>query len=329
MVIPTRDRPELARRAVHSALAQKDVDVEVVVVDDGGSWPLADLLDVDDPRVRTIRHDSSKGVAAARNTGIRMASCEWLAFLDDDDLWAPHKLRTQLEAALENDSQWCITAALRIDYDRVIESVHECPPNAEEVEKRLCRFNAVPGGGSGVLVARDAITQIGEFDESVSMLADWDMWHRLAHAFPAAIVHEPLVGYTTHASSMTATFRDHNGEADRLDQLSSKYCDSNDEVRRVIYLNWLAHSLVRHDRKRAAKLKAQLAFKSRSISGLAMAARFLLVPPTFSIKRTLRLAPALERARAGKSIDARMAMMAMTTSNSIRVKPRRLAPLNR
>ena len=92
VVIPTRDRPRLLQRALASALRQVGVVAEVVIVDDGGSPPVA--LAPTGGRVRVLRKDRSEGVSAARNAGIAAARGEWVAFLDDDDVWAPAKLES-------------------------------------------------------------------------------------------------------------------------------------------------------------------------------------------------------------------------------------------
>src|SRR5215218_11160313 len=98
VVIPTRNRWHLLPRALGSALRQEALNVEVVVVDDGSDPGASSIPQLDDERVKLIRHEKQKGVAAARNSGIRVASAKWVAFLDDDDLWAPHRLRLILDA---------------------------------------------------------------------------------------------------------------------------------------------------------------------------------------------------------------------------------------
>lgn len=100
IVIPTRNRAVFLSHALKSALRQRDVTFEVIVVDEASTDQTPTLLAaVDDRRVRVIRHDVVRGLPAARNHGADAARGDWLAFLDDDDLWAPDKLLRQLEAA--------------------------------------------------------------------------------------------------------------------------------------------------------------------------------------------------------------------------------------
>jgi glycosyltransferase involved in cell wall biosynthesis len=100
VVIPTRNRPELAVRAVHSALAQTHEDIEVVVVVDGPDPATRDsLATVGDPRLRLIELPEPGKAPNARNVGARAARGRWTALLDDDDEWLPEKLARQLELA--------------------------------------------------------------------------------------------------------------------------------------------------------------------------------------------------------------------------------------
>jgi len=99
VVIPTRDRWELLPRAVRSVLAQEHAELHVVVVDDGSVSPAPRDGVFADPRVQVVRRKRSGGVAAARNAGLERARGGWVAFLDDDDIWAPAKLAAQLAAA--------------------------------------------------------------------------------------------------------------------------------------------------------------------------------------------------------------------------------------
>jgi glycosyltransferase involved in cell wall biosynthesis len=95
IVIPTYGRPEFLAEAISSVLAQSFTDFECVVVDDASPEP-ASLPP--DPRLRLIRRECNGGPPAARNTGIDAARGEYVAFLDDDDVWEPGRLEHAIEA---------------------------------------------------------------------------------------------------------------------------------------------------------------------------------------------------------------------------------------
>ena len=115
-IIPTRDREDWLPRTLVSALGQKDVEAEVIVVDDGSRTPVTTLLGPEGrQRVRVIRHDVPKGPASARNTGIAEARGRWVALLDDDDLWAPAKLRRKLDVAEETGADFVFCGVVMAD----------------------------------------------------------------------------------------------------------------------------------------------------------------------------------------------------------------------
>lgn len=95
VVIPTLNRQRLLDEAVDSVLRQSLQDLEMIVVDDGGSAPAQVRPD---PRARVIRHGRNLGISAARNTGIEASSGRYVAFLDDDDTWLENRLEMAVEA---------------------------------------------------------------------------------------------------------------------------------------------------------------------------------------------------------------------------------------
>lgn len=109
VVVPTRNRCALLMTTLTSFLASRDVDLEVVIVDDGSTDGTAHrIAALGEPRVRLVRHDVSTGVVAARNLGIGLAEGEWLGFCDDDDVWAPEKLTRQIHAADVGGQGWAL-----------------------------------------------------------------------------------------------------------------------------------------------------------------------------------------------------------------------------
>ncbi|MGL6344233.1 MAG: glycosyltransferase family 2 protein, partial [Waterburya sp.] len=109
VVIPTRNRPLLVKRAVASAMAQTLLEIEVIVVIDGfDDKTQAELAKINDPRLRIVQLPESQGGAGARNAGVAETKGEWIAFLDDDDEWLPQKLERQLEVAKRSQSKFPI-----------------------------------------------------------------------------------------------------------------------------------------------------------------------------------------------------------------------------
>lgn len=101
VVIPTHDRPAaFLRAAIESALRQTWPHIEVIVIDDHSVPPVPGDI-ASDPRVRLDRC-SARGLSAARNRGLELASGSWITFLDDDDVLLPHMVEASLQAASES-----------------------------------------------------------------------------------------------------------------------------------------------------------------------------------------------------------------------------------
>jgi glycosyltransferase involved in cell wall biosynthesis len=222
VVIPTHNRRDLLLRTLNSVLAQSDVVTRVVVVDDGGEDGTTDALrELASEHVRVIRHERSKGVSAARNSGLAIVATPWVAFVDDDDLWAPEKLSAQIIAVQDDPAaRWSCVGALHVDSAlRVV--LHAPAPASGDVSGELLQSNVVPGGGSGLLVATTLAREVGGFDESISILADWDFNLRVSLRSPVAAVRRPLLAYYVHSDSM---YHNPAGVMRELLYLQNKHC---------------------------------------------------------------------------------------------------------
>jgi glycosyltransferase involved in cell wall biosynthesis len=222
VVIPSRNRWPLLRTAIAGALAQRDVEVEVVVVDDGSTDQTVDeLARVDDERVSVVRLDRSHGVSAARNIGLERVRAPWVAFLDDDDVWAPGHLAAMLAAVASSQqpiervglvySQNLIVDAER----RVLEISPAAPP--ETVREGMKKRNVV-GGPSRVMLRTDVVRSLGGFDETLSIVADWDLWLRVVADREAVRCPTLLVGYMRHYGNMHLDVKRLFGELSRLQE---------------------------------------------------------------------------------------------------------------
>jgi glycosyltransferase involved in cell wall biosynthesis len=200
VVIPTRNRPEFAKRSVATALAQENVDLEVIIVDDASDEPVQ--IDCADHRLRHIVQPAWQGVSAARNRGIEEGRGEWIAFLDDDDVWAPHKLATQIDLLHRSGADFAYSGAVVVDASGSVRFFIS-PPEPHRLRGELDWYNALPTGPSNIVVRRELVTQVGGFHSGLSFMADWDMWLRMAAAGTGVRANECLVGYVDHPGSMT------------------------------------------------------------------------------------------------------------------------------
>lgn len=119
VIIPTYNRASLVIRAVRSALAQDFGDFEIIVVDDASTDNTPTRIDeLSDNRLRYLRLGRNVGAGAARNHGLRAAKGKFIAFLDSDDVWLPHKLSTQLKAVADAENEQRVFCFTRFFFDR-------------------------------------------------------------------------------------------------------------------------------------------------------------------------------------------------------------------
>jgi glycosyltransferase involved in cell wall biosynthesis len=201
VVLPTRDRWTLAEDALHSALGQQGVSVEVCVVDDGSLTPAPPGFG-NDPRVRLFRHDRSRGVATSRNRAILAARGKWVAFLDDDDVWAPWHLQGLLRPLEEDGARWGFSRYVMTTLQRKPVRNGPIPAVESNLVRQFLRTNPI-GTPSCAVVATETVRSVGGFDERMSVMADWDLWVRLAMAGRPVTSRAFTVGYAQHGGSMS------------------------------------------------------------------------------------------------------------------------------
>jgi cellulose synthase/poly-beta-1,6-N-acetylglucosamine synthase-like glycosyltransferase len=191
-VVPTHNRPELLARALASVSAQTWRNLQVIVVNDAGR----DVSDVVTPHLtraadRYIRHETNRGLAAARNTALQAATGEFIAYLDDDDLWLPHHVETLAGALLAQNRAMGYSSAWRVTYRR---------EQGGYVEQSRLLVNE-PWDRTRMILSnyihplcfmhrRECMEKSGLFDESLSRLEDMELWIRMSAHYE--VVHVPV-----------------------------------------------------------------------------------------------------------------------------------------
>lgn len=243
VIIPAYNCESFIGRAVQSVLDQHHRDLEVIVINDGSTdntlQALAPFLD----RICLLQQKNA-GVAAARNTGLRVAGGDLVAFLDADDWWVPSRLSVQLatlkhfpeagmvfsDFAVADSTGACLMPrGIRWKYAS-IRNEHSAPwhkifSNSITVHwdgSEIGRHQAVAYQGRiaqwlfcgnfintcSVLLRREVIERLGEFDQTLDTEEDYDYWLRVANEWPLVYVDAPLT-----------IFRKSSGQLTRPDQI--------------------------------------------------------------------------------------------------------------
>jgi glycosyltransferase involved in cell wall biosynthesis len=272
VVIPSLGRWPWLASAVRAARLQHDVEVQVVVALDGK---------IEDERVRRLQADDvtvvhlpqRRGVAAARNAGLAAAEGEWVALLDDDDLWAPAKLAQQVSAAESAGAAFAYVSALLVDATHRPLTLETAPPVAALAVDML-DHNPIPACASNLLVRR-ALAQEVRFDEDLSHFSDWDFAARLIADGPGARCPEVLVAYVRHEDGMHVAHVD--GAEQELVRFRAKHRAAGREIAELGASRWIGHGYRKMRRPgRAASVHLRAALRHRSAPDLARAAGALL-----------------------------------------------------
>ena len=206
VVIPTYNRAHMIGDTLNSVLAQTYRNFEIIVVDDGSTDNTPEVLTYYGSPVHYVRCEN-RGKSAARNTGIRVARGDYIAFLDSDDLWLPNKLQAQMDVFDEQpDLKWVYSDCYMFDgqtgADICTWSSHS-RLYAGNIFELLFQNNFI--ASPTPVFRRQVFGEVGYFDETLQrhQPEDADMWLRTAAKFPIGLVSRPLARFRRHPNSLT------------------------------------------------------------------------------------------------------------------------------
>jgi glycosyltransferase involved in cell wall biosynthesis len=202
IVIPCFNQAHYLGEAIESALAQTHPGIEVVVIDDGSTDNTIEVT-ARYPSVRYVRQDN-RGLPAARNTGVRRSTGEYLVFLDADDRLGPEAVAVHLDHFQARPE--CAFVHGRFRHIGVSGAPIESEASSPAVGQgyaALLRGNHI-GMHATVMYRRAVFKAVGGFDESLTACEDYDLYLRIARLFPLSS-HEAIVAeYRQHGDSMSA-----------------------------------------------------------------------------------------------------------------------------
>ena len=196
IILPSFNRAYLLPRAIKSILNQTFQDFELIIVDDGSSDNTEEVLNsFKDKRIIYIRHDRNKGASAARNTGLKVASGEYIAFQDSDDEWIPDKLEKQIKVFEAAPSEVGVVYTSFWKYLNNNEKIYIPNPKIKLKEKyifkELLKHNFI--GLPTAIIRKECFEKVGRFDEELSCLEDWDLFIRISRYYQFMFIDEPLL----------------------------------------------------------------------------------------------------------------------------------------
>ena len=280
VVITTHNRADLLPRAVESVLAQTYTDYEIIIVDDCSSDDTQEVIaGLDDPRIRSFRHERNRGVSAARNTAIFNARGEYVALLDDDDEWLPMNLELRVRRFDSASSKVGLVYGWR---DVVDDSTGKVRPHTRhtlegDLFEYLLALNYI-AGGPDLMVRLSAAQEIGGFDENVPLSEDLLFLTQIAQRYHIAVV--PHVISRQHAE---------HGHGRMTDLSFEGYLNRARFFR--MYMRIFADELVKCPKAQAAALRKLAFYEMRCRNwraSLSAAAACLRLDPLGTIGRGAR-----------------------------------------
>jgi glycosyltransferase involved in cell wall biosynthesis len=205
VIIPTHDRRKELHRALNSIFNQTWPADEVIVIDDGSKDDTKQTVTDSFPQVKYISQENL-GVSAARNTGIKMASSQWLAFLDSDDEWLPKKLEKQIVILKQNPNYHiCHTNEIWIRKGKRVNPKRKHEKYGGFIFDKCLPLCVI--SPSSVIIHNSIFRKYGGFDISLPVCEDYDFWLRTCAFLPVLYIKEALiVKYGGHHDQLSNKF---------------------------------------------------------------------------------------------------------------------------
>lgn len=190
-IITTFNRASYLNQAIESIMAQNFKSFELIVVDDGSTDHTGSMLEGHKKAIHYI-FQPNRGASAARNRGLEMAKGEYIAYLDSDDLWDPHKLSLQTRFLDRNpDYPLCYTEEIWYRNGiRVNPRDRHRKYSGHIFQKCLPLCIISP---SSAMIRRKTLVDLGGFDEDLPAAEDYDLWLRVTCRYPVYLLPLPLI----------------------------------------------------------------------------------------------------------------------------------------
>ena len=192
VVIPTHNRSAILRKAIESVIAQTYSDVEIIIVDDASTDNTKEVIEsFNYDKIKYFYNNTSLGATGARNKGIENSFGEFVAFLDDDDIWYKNKLELQVKL-FQNPLVGLVYSSIELFFEQYNISYNTSPSKKGSIYKDMLIQNCV-GGTVSAIVRKKALLESGFFDTIFPAREEYDLWIRISKNWEIDFIPKPLV----------------------------------------------------------------------------------------------------------------------------------------
>jgi GT2 family glycosyltransferase/radical SAM superfamily enzyme YgiQ (UPF0313 family) len=208
VIVPTHNRPDMLKDTIQSILDQTFQNFEIIVVNDAGQDASSVVQAFNSPKIFYLSHETNKGLAAARNTGIRAAKGKYIAYLDDDDVYYVNHLEVLVTFLESTDFYVAYTDAYRATQEfqngSYATTKRETPYSFDFDYDRILIENFIPV--LCIMHRRECLEKSDYFDETLDRHEDWDLWIRMSRHYKFAHIPEITCEFTyrSDGSGMTS-----------------------------------------------------------------------------------------------------------------------------
>lgn len=291
VVIPTHNRPTGLALSLKSILGQTCLPAEIIVVDDG-SFPVVEdsIFDGFPTSIKCtlLRNEQPKGGNNARNRGIKAATGDYIAFLDDDDQFKPEKIQVVAQAIEANPSVDVFYHPAHIHMVNENLSYYSKPyqfKSDDDIFQLLLVSNRI-GGTPMTVVRKQTLLDVGLFDEEMPAMQDYELWLRLAkNNCEFHLINEALTDYEQATKKKSIT-KSYNAVSKARSLIDAKYEVLYDQqIRKEIMIarskSDILRALLNDSPLDAFKISFKAFLKHRSLQFLASASLALLGTRTY------------------------------------------------
>ena len=202
VIIPTYKREHFLRETINSVLNQTYPNIEIIIVDDDPESTIYRKNFLKNDKIRYFRNNKNRGASFCRNFGLKQARGDYIAFLDDDDLWLPSKIEKQINKFKSLDDEFSIvyTGYSILINGKIInrQNSYEAYGNFTKIVLHHCPF-----GSPTPLIKKRCFELIKGFDNLLPSCQDWDLWIRLSFECKCDFVPESLALYRLHGRQIS------------------------------------------------------------------------------------------------------------------------------